>query len=111
GRSWARAGEGALPEAPALALAVLPGSPENVYALLDGTLWVSADGARSWRTRTSGLPAGRVEALAQDLKKATRLWAVASARVFMSDDAGANWTAYGNALPDPGISVRGLAVS
>jgi hypothetical protein len=29
----------------------------------------------------------------------------------MSDDAGATWTAYGSALPDPGISVRGLAVS
>jgi len=111
GRSWARAGEGALPESPAIALAVLPGSPENVYALVDGTLWVSADGARSWTTRTSGLPAGHVEALAQDLKKATRLWAVASAQVFVSDDAGATWTAYGKALPDPGISVRGIAVS
>ena len=49
--------------------------------------------------------------LAADVQKAGRLWNVAAAQVFVSDDAGATWMAYGRPLPEPGTSVRGFAVS
>ena len=111
GRSWSRAGDGVLPEAAVSTLVVSPGPPESVYAVIDGNIWVSADGARGWERRTTGLPAGHVDTLAADVQKAGRLWNVAAAQVFRSDDAGATWTAYGRPLPEPGTLVRGLAVS
>lgn len=111
GRSWSRTGDGVLPESAVSALVVTPGPAENVYAVIDGNLWMSGDGARVWQTRATGLPAGHVDTLAADVRKAGRLWNVAAAQVFMSDDAGATWTAYGRPLPEPGTSVRGLAVS
>ena len=111
GRSWARAGEGVLPEAAVSTLVVTPGPAENVYAVIDGNIWVSGDGARNWQMRAAGLPAGHVDMLATDMRKTGRLWNVAAARVFVSEDAGATWTAYGRPLPEPGTLVRGLAVS
>ena len=111
GRSWSRAGEGVLPETTVSTLVVAPGPPENVYAVIDGNIWVSSDGARVWQMRATGLPAGHVDTLASDAKKAGRLWSAATAHVFMSDDAGATWKAVGLPLPDPGTLVRGLAVS
>ena len=111
GRSWSRAGEGVLPETTVSTLVVAPGPPENVYAVIDGNIWVSSDGARVWQMRATGLPAGHVDTLAADVQKTGRLWNVAAAQVFVSDEAGATWTAYGRPLPEPGTSVRGLAVS
>jgi photosystem II stability/assembly factor-like uncharacterized protein len=111
GRSWARAADGVLPESAVSALIVTPGSAENIYAVIDGSIWMSGDGARTWQTRAAGLPTGRVDTLAVDVGKAGRFWAAANAHVFMSDDAGVKWTAYGGPLPDPGTMVRGLAVS
>jgi photosystem II stability/assembly factor-like uncharacterized protein len=90
---------------------VTPGMAENVYAVIDGKVWVSGDGARNWQARASGLSAGHVDTLVADVQKERRLWNVAAAQVFVSDDAGATWTAYGRPLPEPGTSVRGLAVS
>jgi len=111
GRSWSRAGDGMLPEAAVSAVVVTSGPPESIYAVIDGKVWVGGDGARNWQTRTTGLPAGHVDTLAADVSKAGRLWNVAAAQVFVSDDAGATWTAYGRPLPDPGTLSRGLAVS
>ena len=111
GRSWSRAGEGVLPEMAVSTVVVTPGPAEIVYAVIDGTLWMSGDGARVWQTRATGLPAGHVDTLAADVRKAGRLWSVAAAQVFTSDDAGVKWIAYGRPLPDPGTMVRGLAAS
>lgn len=111
GRSWSRAGEGVLPETAVSTVVLTPGPPEGIYAVIDGNIWVSGDGARNWQMRANGLPAGHVDTLAADVQKAGRLWDVAAAQVFVSDDAGATWTAYGRPLPEPGTSVRGLAVS
>ena len=111
GRSWSRAGDGVLPESAASMLMVTPGPAENVYAVIDGNIWVSRDGAHHWQMGVAGLPAGHVDTLAADVHKAGRLWNVAAAQVFVSDDAGAKWAAYGLPLPEPGTSVRGLAVS
>jgi photosystem II stability/assembly factor-like uncharacterized protein len=111
GRSWSRAGDGVLPEHVVTTLVVTPGPAESVYAVIDGNIWVSGDGARSWQMRAAGLPAGHVDTLAADARKAGRLWSVASAQVFVSDDAGATWTARGQPLTEPGTMVRGLAAS
>ena len=111
GRSWNRAAEGVLPDAPVTSIAIAPGHPDSVYAAVDGNIWVSTDGARVWQKRTLGIPEANVEAVSVDLQKPGRLWTVAAARVFVSEDAGITWSAHGGSLPEAGISVRGLAVS
>jgi hypothetical protein len=111
GRSWSRAGDGILPEAAVSTLVLTPGPSENVYAVIAGNIWVSADGARSWQMRAAGPAAGHVDTLAADVRKAGRLWNAAAAQVYVSDDAGTTWTAFGRPLPDAGTSVRGIAVS
>jgi len=111
GRSWIRAAEGVLPEAPVTSLAVSSGPPDHVYAAVDGNIWASIDGARIWEKRMVGLPKADVEAVLVDLHKPGRLWTVAAAKVFMSDDAGSTWSSHGGSLPEAGASVRGIAVS
>lgn len=111
GRSWARAADGVLPETAVSTLVVTPGPAETVYAVIDGNIWVSVEGARNWQMRSTGLPAGRVDTLTADVRKVGRLWNAAAAQVFVSDDAGMTWTAYGRPLPEPGTLVRGLAAS
>lgn len=111
GRTWTKSGDTILPDNAVVSLLVTPGSSENVYAVVDGNIWLSADGARSWSMRGNGLPAGRVDSISADIRKAGRLWAAAAAQVFLSDDAGSTWTSYGKPLADTGISVRGLVVS
>ena len=111
GRSWSRAGDGVLPETAVSTVVVTPGPAENVYAVINGNIWVSGDNARNWQMRATGVPAGHVDTLAADVRKTGRLWNVAASQVFVSDDAGATWTACGRPLPEPGTSVRGLAAS
>jgi photosystem II stability/assembly factor-like uncharacterized protein len=111
GRSWSRAADGVLPEAAVSTLVVTPGPTESIYAVIGGNIWVSSDGARVWQMRAAGLPAGQVDSLTADVQKAGRLWSAAAAQVFVSDDAGTTWSAYGRPLPEPGTLVRGLAVS
>jgi photosystem II stability/assembly factor-like uncharacterized protein len=111
GRSWVRAAEGLLPEAPVTSLAVSPGPSENIYAVIDGNVWVGNDGGRVWQKRMLGLPEGPVEVVSVDVQKPGRLWTIAAAKIFMSDDAGRNWSPHGGSLPEPGTLVRGLVVS
>ena len=111
GRTWTKLGDGVLPDNAIVSLLVTPGSPENIYAVVDGFIWLSSDGARNWIMRGNGLPAGRVEVISSDIKKPGRLWAAGAAQVFLSDDAGSTWTKYGKPIADAGVSVRGLAVS
>jgi photosystem II stability/assembly factor-like uncharacterized protein len=111
GRSWARVADGVLPESAVSALIVTPGTTDSIYAVIDGNIWMSNDGARNWQMRAAGLPPGRVDTVGADLKKAGRLWSAVAAQVFVSDDAGMKWTAYGNPLPDSSTMVRGLVAS
>lgn len=111
GHSWLRVGEGRLPETAVSAIVLTAGLPERIHALIDGNIWTGDENTHEWHMRTAGLPAGKVQTLAADAKNTERLWTVAATQVFKSDDAGMTWSAYGRALSDPGISVRGLAVS
>jgi photosystem II stability/assembly factor-like uncharacterized protein len=111
GKNWTRSGEGALPDNAVASLIVVASSAETLYAVIDGSIWISADGARNWSMRSQGLPAGRVDVVTPDIEKSGRLWCAAAGQVFVSDDAGSTWRSRGKALPDAGISVRGLAVS
>jgi photosystem II stability/assembly factor-like uncharacterized protein len=111
GHSWARAGEGILPESAVSTVVLTPGPTERIHAVIGGNIWSGDAATHEWRMHAASLPAGQVQTLAAEAKNAQRLWAVAATQVFKSDDAGMTWRAYGRALPDSGISVRGLAVS
>jgi hypothetical protein len=111
GRSWTRSGEGVLPENAVAGFVIAPGAAESLYAIIDGNIWTSTDDARNWSMRNSGLPIGRVDAIAVDARNPKRLWVTAAAQVYLSDDAGVSWTKYGSTLSEPETQVRGLAVS
>jgi photosystem II stability/assembly factor-like uncharacterized protein len=109
GASWSSAG-GGLPHELARALLVVHGSPETLYAIVEGGIWASVDGARTWARRGGISPTG-VDALAADSKHPTRLWAAGGDRLFRSDDGGASWQRVGRTLPEPNTTVRGIAAS
>ncbi|MEO8156577.1 MAG: hypothetical protein ABI648_02190 [Betaproteobacteria bacterium] len=111
GKTWTRSGEGVLPDNAVASLIVVAASVETLYAVIDGSIWMSVDGARDWSMRSNGLPAGSVDVVTPDVEQSGRLWCAAKGQVFVSDDAGLNWVSRGKDLPDIGISVRGLAVS
>src|SRR5262249_27059764 len=54
GASWSRATDN-LPQEPATAILVVSGSPEILYAIVQGQIWASVDGARSWMRRGEGI--------------------------------------------------------
>lgn len=108
GGAWEAIDRG-LPEPRVSALLVIPGSPEPLFALVGGSIWVSLDEARTWELRATGLPVGAVQALAVDPERPTTLWAAGSDQVFRSDDRGDRWIQIGQPLPDRGTEIRGLA--
>jgi photosystem II stability/assembly factor-like uncharacterized protein len=100
----------ALPEAAEItALAVAKQPSELLLALIDGELMASEDGGRQWRRRAAGLGDGSVDTVALDPASPQRVWAAAADRIYRSDDLGASWRALGQALPEPGTRVRGIA--
>ena len=109
GGTWFRCAE-ALQDAPLSGLAVARDAPEAVAVIAAGRLYASTDTCQTWQPRSTGLPDGKVEALASDTV-AGRLWAAAADRIYRSDTAGQAWQAQGQPLPEPGINVRGIAAS
>ena len=109
GEKWSRVEHG-LPGRPEFtALAVAREPSEVLYAVVDGTVMASGDGGLNWRPRNAGLPGAHAEALSVDPSAASRLWAAGGGRIYSSNDAGASWQAFGNPLPEPDTSVRGIA--
>jgi photosystem II stability/assembly factor-like uncharacterized protein len=109
GASWSSAA-GGLPYETATAVLVVHGSPETLYAIVEGGIWASVDGARTW-ARRGGISPTSVDALAVDSKHPTRLWAAGGDRLFSSADGGASWQRVGRTLPEPNTTVRGIAAS
>jgi photosystem II stability/assembly factor-like uncharacterized protein len=109
GASWSSA-TGGLAYETATAVLVVHCPPETVYALVEGGIWASIDGARTWVRRGGTFPTS-VDALAVDSKHPTQLWAAGGGRLFRSDDGGASWQHVGRPLSQPNITVRGIAAS
>jgi hypothetical protein len=110
GASWSSAADG-LPEDTATTLFVAQGSPETLYAVVQGQIWASVDGARSWSRRGVGLLPANVDALTLDFRLAARQWAVAGDVLFRSDDGGASWRRVGRPLPEPNTKVNGITAT
>lgn len=108
GRSWANAGR-PLEADHVDALLAPPGRPDDVHAVVGGSVWSSNDGARTWRRRAGGAPAKGLEAVGIDPTTPTRLWAVGAGQVFTSNDPGENWRPVGKPLPE--TLARALAVA
>ncbi len=89
----------------------MPGTPETIYAVVQGGIWASVDGAHSWARRGVGSFPGSVDALTVDLRHPAKLWAAGGDGVFRSNDDGVNWQRVGQALPEPNTIVNGITVS
>jgi hypothetical protein len=89
----------------------MPGTPETIYAVVQGGIWASVDGAHSWTRRGVDSFSASIDALTVDLWQPAKLWAAGGDRLFRSDDDGANWQRVGQALPEPNTTVNGITVS
>ena len=110
GASWSSVAD-ALPAAPVAALVAATGSPDALYAIVDGGVWASADAGRTWLPRDAGLSGIVMQALGRDSGDPARLWAVGADHVFSSDDRGASWRALGRPLPERNTAVRGVTAA
>jgi photosystem II stability/assembly factor-like uncharacterized protein len=110
GKSWSDAAEG-LPREPATTLIVAQGSPEVLYAVVQGRIWASLDGAHNWESRGAGISPAGIEALTVDLRYPARLWAAGGEGLFRSDDGGTSWQRMGQPLPERNTIVNGIAAS
>jgi photosystem II stability/assembly factor-like uncharacterized protein len=107
GGSWADLADG-LPEEPATALAIQPGPPEILYAVVGGRIWARPDGG-AWERRDGGIPPAPIDTVVVDPRQPRALWAAGGDRLFRSLDAGATWSAIGRPLAERNTSVRGIA--
>ncbi len=110
GQSWL-AVDGELRAEHAAALVVPPDRTDQVYAVVGGIVWTSADAARSWQQRSHGLPWAKVEIVGLDPSDSNRLWAVGAGQAFRTDDQGQRWRPVGTPLPEPSVVARAVAVS
>ena len=110
GGSWSDAAAG-LPQQPATALLAMPGTPETLYAVVQGGIWASVDGARSWTRRGAASFPANIDALTADERHPGQLWAAGGNGLFRSADGGENWQRVGQALPEPNTTVNGIIVS
>jgi len=79
------------------ALAVDPLHPTTIYAgdngmMTEGRVLKSADGGATWTSAASGMSGHDVTALAIDPGRPSTVYAVVKDLLYVSDDAGANWT-------------------
>ncbi len=102
---------GGLPEGPVTAFLVVGGSPEIVYRIVGGRIWVRTDGAGVWVNRTVGAAVINVDALVVDQALPTRIWAAGADQLFRSEDQGVRWRAVGRPLPERNTMVRGIAAA
>jgi photosystem II stability/assembly factor-like uncharacterized protein len=109
GRNFSRS-PAMLPEGSEMtALAVAAKPKEVLLAVIDGALMASEDGGGQWQRRADGLGDAQIDTVVLDPGVPNRVWAAGGGRIYVSDDLGLVWRAVGQALPEPGISVRGIA--
>ena len=123
GQGWSGPASG-LPEEPISALLVAEGVPggngprpvaslglPRIHVVVAGRIWRSEDGGSSWKQAAGNWTDQRVDILSADLLDKQKLWAGGASRVFSSDDGGKSWQTHGKPLPDPNISIRGIAAT
>ena len=110
GASWSSAANG-LPDDTATTLFAAQGSPETLYAVLQGQIWVSSDGAKSWSGRGTGMLPANIDVLTVDARLPTQHWAAAANLLFRSDDAGVHWRRVGRPVQDPNTKVTAISAS
>jgi photosystem II stability/assembly factor-like uncharacterized protein len=93
------------------ALVAIPGSADNLAAVIDGRAMISRDGARTWRYAGFGGAGTPVDTIATDATRPQRIWAAAGGRIVVSDDLGSGWHSVGRSLPEAISRVRGIAAS
>ena len=107
GASWSSAANG-LPDDTATALFVVPGSPETIYAVVQGQVWVSSDAAKSWSRRGA---LANTDALTVESRMPARQWAAADDLLFRSDDSGVHWRRVGRPFLERNTRVSAVTVS
>ena len=100
-----------LPEQLATALLVTQADPETLYAVVQGSIWASFDGARSWASRGAEIFQSSIDALATDSRHPGRILAAGRDRLFRSDDGGVGWHEFGKPLPEVNTKVHAIAAS
>jgi hypothetical protein len=110
GASWASAANG-LPGNTATTLFVAPGSPETLYAVVQGHISVSSDGAKSWSRRGGAVLPPDVSTVTLDFKAPARQWATAGDWLFRSDDAGVHWRRVGRPFLEANTKVSAVTAS
>jgi photosystem II stability/assembly factor-like uncharacterized protein len=94
------------PRANVSALAIAAAPEETVFTLANGALLASADGGSHWERRGPGALA--LDAALVDPATPHRIWVVGRGALSFSDNMGQRWREAGR-LPDPNLSVRGIA--
>lgn len=110
GRTFIRMGDGVLPDTVPTGLSVIADAPERILTIIEGKLWISADGGANWRQSRTGLPEGRLDAVSANDQAQGPWWAFGADQLFVSRDTGDSWQTAGKPVPEHGTSVRGLAV-
>jgi photosystem II stability/assembly factor-like uncharacterized protein len=110
GASWSSAADG-LPDDTATTLFAARGSPEALYAVVHGQIWVNSDGTKSWSRRGLGMLPANIDGFTIEPGPPARYWAAAGDLLSRSDDGGAHWQPAGRPVPEPNLNVHGLIAS
>ena len=94
-------------------LAVMSGNSSTMLSgSSDGLAYLTTDGGSSWTLRNAGLPAAKLPSMIFDPTSSSIAYTCADVstgpRVFVTGDAGVNWTSITGNLPD---GVRALALT
>jgi photosystem II stability/assembly factor-like uncharacterized protein len=110
GQSWQASAQGIPAHADAFMFAELlsHNTPPTLFVGTSQGLYSSTDGGQTWRATTSksGLPAGRVLALATGASTPVTLYAGTDQTVYQSTDGGQHWS-----VVAPGLSTHVAAIA
>jgi hypothetical protein len=96
---------------PAALLVVTQADPEILYAVVNGNVWASFDGAHSWASRGAAIFQSGIDTLTTDAGYPSRIWAAGRGRLFRSDDGGVGWHEFGKPLPEANTEIHSIVAS
>lgn len=107
GRTWTARWEGMTTATEVISLALDPRTPTTLYAGTTDGLFLSRDGARTWRRAGPTLAGQSVFTLAVDPRRPGHVYAGATRGPYRSPDGGEHWERWGEGLED--VTVTALA--